>query len=188
MRLRRAVLQTLPRISVPLRSPLYKHRPLRTRSESTLLQVLIPLHFNSPRMCVYKKPGEGAPLSDPNVLQLVTTNASPMTPLPGYAERRRGTLTVSLQLPENKSTLGPTVANPTSRVRHKSFACHSYRKHRGVGYPLRANIFFSNLKAFRLATLLPGTFPRIPRILSKERSATKPCVSVRRAAVPRGTP
>ncbi len=41
-----------------------------------VLQVLIPLHFNSPRINTYKKPGEGAPFSTPGVLQLINSRAS----------------------------------------------------------------------------------------------------------------
>lgn len=59
MRLGHAVPQTSPKSSRSPRLPFYKNRPLPTRSESTLLQLLIPLHFNSCRYNVYKKPGEG---------------------------------------------------------------------------------------------------------------------------------
>ena len=41
------------------------------------------------------------------------------------------TLTSDPQLAENPATLSPVSATLTSRVKHKSFACHSYRKHRG---------------------------------------------------------
>ena len=54
---------------------------------------------------------------------------SPLTPFPA-------TLTSHLQLAENKTTLSPAVATLTSRVKHKSFACHSYRKHPGWGYAI----------------------------------------------------
>jgi hypothetical protein len=63
MRPRRAVLQTPPKSSVPPRLPLYNCRPLLTPSKSTLLQLLIPLHFNSSRINTYKKPGRGSLLS-----------------------------------------------------------------------------------------------------------------------------
>ena len=58
MRLRRAVPKIPPGCPVPLRLPLYKNRLLLTHSESTLPQVLIPLHFNFRRIRVYKKTGE----------------------------------------------------------------------------------------------------------------------------------
>jgi len=45
------------------------------------------------------------------------------------------TLTVRAQLTENKRALSPFPATLTSCVNHKSFVCHSYKKHRGVGYP-----------------------------------------------------
>src|ERR1700720_1786251 len=89
---RRAVLQTPPKSSIPPRLPFYKVRPLRTRSESTLLQLLIPLHFNSPRINTYKNPGGGSLSSSPRVLQLVTphapslrTHTNPRNPNPFYA-------------------------------------------------------------------------------------------------------
>src|SRR5271155_2212791 len=62
MRLRRAVLQTPAKPSVPLRLPFHKNGSLPTSSQSTLPQLLISLHFNSFRTNVYKKPG-GGPIS-----------------------------------------------------------------------------------------------------------------------------
>ena len=59
MRLRRAVSHIPPKSSLPPELPLYNSSIFLTRSESTLLQMLIPRHFNSPRINVYKKPGEG---------------------------------------------------------------------------------------------------------------------------------
>ena len=59
MRLRSAVLHIPPKSSRSRRLPFYKNRPLSTHSESTLLQLLIPLHFNSCRCNTYKKPGRG---------------------------------------------------------------------------------------------------------------------------------
>jgi hypothetical protein len=41
------------------------------------------------------------------------------------------TLTGDSQLTENPATLSPVTATLTSRVKHKSFACHSYGKHGG---------------------------------------------------------
>ncbi len=76
MRLRRAVPKIPAKSSVPPRLPLHKNRPLPTSSKSTLLQLLIPLHFISLRMNVYRKPGGGSPSPHPKVLQLVTTHAS----------------------------------------------------------------------------------------------------------------
>jgi hypothetical protein len=72
MRLRRAVLKIPAKSSVPPRLPLRKNRSLRTRSESTLPQSLIPLDFKSFISNVYKKPREGVPRSGPKFLQLVT--------------------------------------------------------------------------------------------------------------------
>src|SRR5579863_7716605 len=72
MRLRRAVLQIPPKPPVPPRLPFYKNRYSLTRPESTLPQVLIPLHFISFISNTYKKPGGGTPSSSPKVWQLVT--------------------------------------------------------------------------------------------------------------------
>src|SRR6185437_2590826 len=85
MRLRRAVLQIPPKPPVPSGLPLYKSRYLRTPSESTLLQVLIPLHFISSRINTYKKPGGGTPSSNPKVWQLVIPSPSPKSVIPSAA-------------------------------------------------------------------------------------------------------
>ena len=76
MRLPRAVPKIPPKPSVSPRLPLYKSRPFLTRSKSTLPQMLIPLHFNSRRIRVYKKTGEGISSVWRRGLQLVTTPAS----------------------------------------------------------------------------------------------------------------
>ena len=62
MRPRRAVLQIPPKSSFPHCLLFHKTSHLLTPSESTLLQVLVPLHFNSSRMNTYAKQG-GGPLS-----------------------------------------------------------------------------------------------------------------------------
>jgi hypothetical protein len=67
MRLRRAVLQIPAKSSVSHRLPLHNSRPRLTHSESTLPQLLIPLHFNSFRSNTYKKPGGGYPSQDHKV-------------------------------------------------------------------------------------------------------------------------
>jgi len=72
MRLRRAVPKFPAKSSAPPRLPLRKNRSLRTRSESTLPQLLIPLHFKSFISNVYKKPGGGVSRSRSEVLKLVT--------------------------------------------------------------------------------------------------------------------
>jgi hypothetical protein len=150
MRLHQVVPQIPPKSSVPPGLPFYKIRPPLTRPESTLLQVLIPLHSNSPRINTYKKPGRGARIFSPKVLQFVTTFISPccsvsaasslpISPLPA-------TLTSHLQLAENKTILSPAVATLTDHVKHKPFVCHSYKKHPGWGYTLQPGIFsFRNL-------------------------------------------
>jgi len=67
MRPRRAVLQTPPKSSVLLRLPFYKSCPPLTHAQSTLLQLLIPFHFNSPRISAYKKLGRGSLLPAPKI-------------------------------------------------------------------------------------------------------------------------
>ena len=138
MRLRRAVLQNPAKCFVPLELPFHNSNPILTHSESTLLQLLIPLHFNSRRINIYKKSGRGSLPFSPKVSQLVTTHTSPYRSLstvsPLLVTPFPATLTSYLQLAENKTTLNPVVATLTDRVKHKSFACHSYKKHPGVGY------------------------------------------------------
>jgi hypothetical protein len=73
MRPLRVVLQIPPKSFVPRRLLFYKSRPPLTPSESTLLQVLIPLHFNSSRMNTYKKPGRGAPSTAPKLSNSLLT-------------------------------------------------------------------------------------------------------------------
>src|SRR5208282_3079201 len=51
-----------------------------------------------------------------------------LSPLPA-------TLANCPQLHENTATLSPVFATLTDCVKHKSFVCHSYRKHGGWGYP-----------------------------------------------------
>jgi hypothetical protein len=58
-------LKTPPKSSVPPSLPIRNRRNLSTRSESTLPQLLIPLHFKPFRCNVYKKPGRGSHLPAP---------------------------------------------------------------------------------------------------------------------------
>jgi hypothetical protein len=118
MLLRHAVLQTSSKSSVSLRLPSYKSRPLPTPSKSTLLEVLISLHFNSLRINTYKKPGQGVP----------TSTFSPLPVSPFLA-----TLASHRQLAENKTSLSRAIGTLIDRVKHKSFVCRSYKKHPGWG-------------------------------------------------------
>src|ERR1700726_4983460 len=52
------------------------------------------------------------------------------------------TLTNSSQLHDNTTTLSPAFATLTRRVKHKSFVCHSYKKHRGWGSVEQASACF----------------------------------------------
>src|SRR5580765_3670772 len=74
---------------------------------------------------------------------LATSHSSlataPLTPFPA-------TLTSHLQRSEKPATLSLAFATLTSRVRHKSSVCHSYKKHRGGGYTFQREFFsFPNL-------------------------------------------
>jgi len=60
--------------------------------------------------------------------QLSAVNLLSLTPFPA-------TLTSPSQIAENTTTLSPAFATLTSRVKHKPFVCHSYRKHPGGGTP-----------------------------------------------------
>jgi hypothetical protein len=58
-----------------------------------------------------------------------TASASPLS----------ATLTDTPQLHESKTTLSLAFATLTRLVKPNSFVCHSYKKHRGVGYPWLAD-------------------------------------------------
>jgi hypothetical protein len=77
MRPRCAVPKIPTKSFVPPRLPFHNSHVLLRRSKSTLAEALIPLHFNSSRISVYKKAGEGLALSGTKVLQLVTAHKSP---------------------------------------------------------------------------------------------------------------
>jgi hypothetical protein len=70
-----------------------------------------------------------------------TASASPLS----------ATLADNPQLHENKATLSLAFATLTRRVKPKSFVCHSYKKHRGVGYPSLADPASLSSRRFRYA-------------------------------------
>jgi hypothetical protein len=88
-----------------------------------------------------KKPGEG-PVGQP--IMAVSPSKPQLLPAAKLRGERSGrhrgtavspfaaTLTRTLQLTEKTTTLSPALATLTRRVRHKSFACHPYKK-QGVG-------------------------------------------------------
>jgi hypothetical protein len=80
MRLRRAVLKIPAKSSVPPRLPLHNNPSLPNPSQSTLPQRLIPLHFNSFRANVCRKPQGSGPAAHPNVCHLVTLRAPRLGP------------------------------------------------------------------------------------------------------------
>jgi len=67
--------------------------------------------------------------------------SSPASPFPVHPELRRATLLPRVQargaslpqIAENRASLSPAAATLTDSVMHKSFVCHSYKKHRGGG-------------------------------------------------------
>jgi hypothetical protein len=89
MRLRRAVPKIPARPSVPPRLPLHKNPSLPTRSESTLPQLLIPLHFNSFISNACKKPGEGSLLPTPKFYNSSLPNCHQRRPQPASLRPRR---------------------------------------------------------------------------------------------------
>ena len=133
MRPRRAVPQIPAKSSAPPRLPFYNSRHSLTRSESTLTQLLIPLHFIPFISNTYKKPGGGPPLPAPKFCNsllpslrprsLATRQSSlvtlPATPFPVHPELRRAALspreeprgTGHSQLAEDAGTSNPASAS-----------------------------------------------------------------------------
>jgi hypothetical protein len=202
---------TVPKIPtkspVPSRLPLYKNRLCLTHSESTLLQVLIPLHFNSTRISVYRKPGEGTPPLYPKVLQLVTNASSPRrphtnsrnpNPLYGLLHGPLDTRGVGSRLAAQHSPALSEVegslatislrilffAHPHHLTLIESYSC---KKTRGVGCALRATIYLLSTMAPGLAAPIPETLPRIRCDENKDRSLMSPCVSLAAPGIPRGS-
>jgi len=180
MRPRRAVPKIPTESSVPPRLPFYNNCPLLTHPESTLLQVLIPLHFNSTRINTYKKPGRGSLLPAPKfynssipaprythakqhppVSSISFTSSTSSTSSTSFASPSvtpfPATLTGQSQLAENTTTLSPAFATLARRVKHKSFVCHSYRKHRGWGQVVQRSLALFTTH-YSLLTLLPQNF------------------------------
>jgi len=95
-------------------------------------------------------------LSSPDVssfnFKLSTVNFPSLSPFPA-------TLTANSQLTENSATLSPVPATLTSRVKHKSFICHSCKKHPGWGYTLQSNFFVAQISDL---PVLPVTSHKSP--------------------------
>jgi hypothetical protein len=180
MRLRRAVPKIPPKSSVPPRLPFHKSRLLLTRPESTLPQLLIPLHFNSRRCNAYKKPGEGVPLSSPKVLQLVTpsfTCHSESSTYPCASERAaRGDLCTSERFPRGESAFSHFRLCLVTSLPHYVVTSHFFdsahagtpatpvpsivyfatRGYPGGGYALRKKAFLSTPCLSRVAKGSPS--------------------------------
>src|SRR5580693_5550336 len=138
---RLAVLKTPPKSSVSSLLPLYKNRALITHPESTLLQVLIPLHFNSPTINTYKKPGEGSPPYTRKVLQLVTPGPQPIRPCQtgqatlathhshALSEAEGSLATIPFRIRASEKRARNSCRIRTSKTRHlKPFRIRTYKK------------------------------------------------------------
>lgn len=68
----------------------------------------------------------------------------------------------------------------TRCVTPNPFVCHSYTRHRGVGYTPRTPVYFSS------GSLSKDIFRPVPRPVARDLWATSPCVTLPRPGVPRG--
>jgi len=181
----RAVLQIPSKSSVPPGLPFYKTRPLLTPPKSTLLQMLIPLYFNSPRINTYKKTGRGSLLPGPKFCNSslptprhcsLAAHHSLLATVP--ATSFPATLTDHSQLTENPSALSPLPATLTSHVKPNPCVCHSYKKH--GGYILQAKGFSISdcstcIGAYRPPCVRRAHFvPGLPSVHFQPPSATMP--------------
>jgi hypothetical protein len=93
-----------------------------------LAQFLNPFRISSLRTLCTKHPGWHTPRRFCPAPEREVAKRSTVTPFVA-------TLTSYSQVVENPGALSPVFATLTRRVIRKSFVCHSYRKHRGVGCP-----------------------------------------------------
>jgi hypothetical protein len=137
MRPRHAALQSPPKSSVPHRLPFYKSCPPLTHAQSTLLQLLISLYFNSPRISAYKKLGRWSLLPAPKIynsllLPYLLFRAKRgicfflLPPLPSYLIASLLRISVGVHTHSNASNIfsSQLVARHCSR---NSFLCRSFR-------------------------------------------------------------
>jgi hypothetical protein len=75
---------------------------------------------------------------------------APVNPFPA-------TLTDHAQLDDNAITLSPVFATLMDTINHKSFACHSYKKHRGWRIPLRRSSLASRHFLLNPCRLYPSS-------------------------------
>ena len=98
--------------------------------------------------------------------KLSTLNRFPVTPFPA-------TLTSLLQTAENATTLSPAVATLTERVKHKSFVCHSCKKHPGVGIPHKNfPLLHSSIFSVNSALSVPSALNSLSPISADSQSAS----------------
>jgi len=149
MRLRRAVLQSPARSFLRPRLPFYKIHPPLTHSKSTLLQLLIPLHFNSPRINTYKKPGRGSLLPAPKFYNSLLLSrrpiGRPLTPFPDA-------LTATSQRTENTTTLIPGPFNVDAASSLSPLLATLTENTRG-GVPSQSQASSTVRRTFQLSTV-----------------------------------
>jgi len=123
------------RARAPPQKPLYRSPSNAVRTLKTTVQ---PLNSTIPWKTLYFVANQVLPLP---MLRPATNSSLYPSPTPGIWPRIfslvplspfTATLTGAPQLFENPATLSPVFATLTGHVRHKSFACHSCKKHRGV--------------------------------------------------------
>jgi len=135
MRLRRAVPKIPAKSPVPPRSPLYKLRPLPTPSESTLPQLLIPLHFKSFISNTYKKQGRGALLKAPKFVNSPLRaplssghTQTPTTSIPSFTSAHLpspwGWVSSAPSLPPSTVCPAPSLPAPSGSVPAPPRTCH----------------------------------------------------------------
>jgi hypothetical protein len=136
--------------SVPPALPLYKNHSPLSRSESTLLQLLIPPDFISFISNAYKKPQGGAPSRDPKVLQLVTPDSLPIRPCQTgqatLATHHSSLATIPFRIRTSKTLARNSCRIRTSKTQDlKPFRMNTYEK-KGVGGPLGFRYLLTSLR------------------------------------------
>jgi hypothetical protein len=107
--------------------------PSRLLVFSHLCELCVSAFSSLPQRCHPAHPGrsrrersEGSAFLGPCTLSLVSQKSAPISPFPA-------TLTTTLQITENKTTLSLVFATLTGYVNVNPCVCHSYKKTPGVG-------------------------------------------------------
>jgi hypothetical protein len=156
MRLRRAVLQIPPKPPVPPRLPLYKSHHSLTRLESTLPQVLIPLHFIS-FIGKFTRNREGGPLLPAPKF----CNSSPLLPNLSFRAQRgiRCFLLPSLCLCLITS-LHPWPLRATATPQPVFFHALTHTSRRNGGWVIMVDQVGQPILA--VSSILPSLHPQLP--------------------------